>query len=386
MRIPEVRLGVISQDPEEVLPPELRNRFAGHWRVPDCLSTEQLLWATESMQARLGKVHRILAASEHIQVQVAEVRERLGIYGMMPEVAKNFRDKDRMKAAFEAAGVPCARHQAATNEKEAWDFIERVGFPVCAKPIDGAATLSTFRVEDAESYKDVLRASGLCKERPLQIEEWVTGTEQSFETVSIGGVPMWHSLTHYTPTPLDVVRNPWIQYRVVLPREVDEPQYDDIRAAGRKALDALGMKTGLSHMEWFRRNDGSVAVSEVAARPPGVQIMPLINRANDIDFFTGWGRLMIFDEFSPPKKRKYAAGCAFLRGMGEGRVKAVHGLREVLRDLESVVTDVKAPYLGQGKAISYEGEGYVIVRHPETKKVEEALEHIVSNVRVELMS
>jgi hypothetical protein len=173
---------------------------------------------------------------------------------------------------------------------------------------------------------------------------------------------------------------------VILPREIDDPCYDDIRKVGREALASLGMRTGLSHMEWFRRPDGSIAISEVAARPPGVNIMPLINRANDIDFYTGWARLMIFGEFSPPAKRKYAAGCAFLRGIGDGRVKAVHGLREVLGALGEVVTDVKAPQLGQPKAISYEGEGYVIVRHPETKVVEEALEMIVSNVRVDLMN
>ena len=385
VRLPGVRLGVVSQDPQEVLPAELRAGFAGHWRVPDCLVTDQLHWAVQGLSKQFGKCERLLAASEHIQVQVGEVRERLGIEGMDAATALNFRDKDRMKAAFEAGGVSCARHRAATNEKQAWEFLDEIGYPVCVKPIDGAATQSTFRVEDPASLRDVLRASGVSPERPLQIEEFITGEEHSFETVSIGGVPVWHSLTRYIPTPLDVVTNPWIQYRVILPREVDDAQYDGIRSAGRQALKALGMKTGLSHMEWFRRGDGSVAVSEVAARPPGVQIMPLINRAHDIDFFTGWARLMIFDEFTPPKRRKYAAGCAFLRGLGDGRVKAVHGLKEVLSDLGSLVTDLKAPYLGQTKAISYEGEGYVIVRHPETQVVEAALEHIVSKVRVDLM-
>ena len=86
-------------------------------------------------------------------------------------------------------------------------------------------------------------------------------------------------------------------------------------------------------MEWFRKEDGTVAIGEVAARPPGVSVMPLINRAHDIDFFTGWCRLMIHHEFEPPRERKYAAGCAFLRGLGAGRVVAVHGLDKVKHDL-----------------------------------------------------
>lgn len=384
-RIEGARLAVISQEPQEILPEKLRSRFAGHWRVPDCLETEQLRWAVEGLQKRLGKVERILAANEHIQVQVAQVREQLGIPGMDSATALKFRDKNKMKKAFREGGVACARSAAARNEHEAWAFVEQVGYPVCVKPVDGAATQSTFKVEDASAMRDVLRGSGPTPERPLQIEEFVVGQEHSFETVSIDGKPQWHSLTHYIPGPLEVVRNPWIQYQVILPREVDSKKYDDIRKCGRQALKALGMQTGLSHMEWFRRNDGSIAINEVAARPPGVQIMPLINRAHDIDFFTCWGRLMMFDEFTPPKERKYAAGCAFLRGLGEGRVKAVHGLDEILRDMSHLVTDYKRPPLGAPKAISYEGEGYVIVRHPETKVVADALQEIVSNVRVVLM-
>lgn len=384
--IEDARLAVISQEPEERIPLSIRRRLAGHWQVSNCLSAEQLRWAVEGLGQKLGKVQRLLAANEQIQVQVAQVREWLEIEGMDAATALRFRDKNKMKEAFRAGGVACARSCAATNDKEAWAFLEEIGYPVCVKPVDGAATQSTFRVDDAEALRDVLRASGPSPERPLQIEEFIIGEEHSFETVSVHGKPVWHSLTHYIPGPLDVIRNPWIQYQVLLPREVDTKKYDDIRKAGRQALNALGMKTGLSHMEWFRRKDGTVAVSEVAARPPGVQIMPLINRANDIDFFTAWGRLMMFDEFTPPKERKYAAGCAFLRGLGEGRVAAVHGLDEVLRDLSHLVTDVKIPQLGDPKAVSYEGEGYVIVRHPETRVVAQALQEIVSNVRVVLMS
>ena len=70
------------------------------------------------------------------------------------------------------------------------------------------------------------------------------------------------------PNPLDVVRNPWIQWCVLLPKEVEDPRYDDVRKAGYAALQALGMDTGMSHMEWFRRPDGRLAISEIAARPP----------------------------------------------------------------------------------------------------------------------
>ena len=55
---------------------------------------------------------------------------------------------------------------------------------------------------------------------------------------------------------------------MLLPRHVDGEAYADIRDLGTRAVVALGQHTGLSHLEWFRRGDGSVAISEVGARPP----------------------------------------------------------------------------------------------------------------------
>ena len=136
---------------------------------------------------------------------------------------------------------------------------------------------------------------------------------------------------------------------------------------------------------WFcHRRDGSLAISEIAARPPGAQITTLISRAHDWDAVGAWARLMVFDAIEPPAERKYAAGAAYLRGQGQGRVKAVHGLDVVQRELGHLVTDARVPKPGQPKAASYEGEGFVVVRHPETAVVADALKRIVATVRVEL--
>lgn len=381
-----VRVGVVSQDAQEVLPEALRDKLAGHWRIHDALSTEQLIWAARELAKQHGTIHRLLAVNEQIQVPLAEAREHLNVEGMNAETARNFRDKARMKALFREAGVPCARSCLVIHDAQAWQFAQEVGYPLVLKPVAGAAAQSTYRVEDAEALKNVLRASAPSAAQALQLEEFITGDEHSFETLSLNTRALWYSLTRYLPTPLEAMRNPWIQWRVVLPREIDAPQYNDIRTVGQRALQALGMQTGFSHLEWFRRRDGSLAVSEVAARPPGAQIVDLMNRAHDIDLYHAWARLMVFGEFQPPAERKHAAGAAFLRGLGSGRVKRVHGLDEALHELGSTVTDVKRPHVGQPAGTSYEGEGYVLVRHAQTKVVEEALQKIVSTVRVELVN
>ncbi|HEY2805925.1 MAG TPA: ATP-grasp domain-containing protein [Gemmatimonadales bacterium] len=378
-----VRLGVISQAPQEDLPPEIRGRLAAHWRVADVLDTTQLAAAVQALRGTLGTIDRLFGAYEQLQVPLAEVRAQLGIEGMGIEAAKNFRDKARMKSLLRAAGIPCAKHALAASESEAREAAERIGYPLVVKPPAGAGAVATTRVENEKALRDAVVAAAPDGKRPVLIEEFVTGDEHSFETVSIDGKAGWHSLTHYYPTPLEVLRNPWMQWCVVLPREADDQRYDDIRQAATRALEVLGMDTGLTHLEWFRRQDGSVAISEVAARPPGAQITTLISRAHDFDFVGAWARLMVYGTFDAPPRR-YAVGAAYLRGQGKGRVRAIHGLDVVRQELGGLLVDAKLPQPGQEPTGSYEGEGFIILRHPETSVVEQALHRLISVVRVEL--
>lgn len=370
-RLDGVRLGVITQDFADKVP----SSVAQHWRVNDVLDVEQLSWAAENVAARIGGADVLFAAYEQLQVPIAIVRERMGIDGMSAEAARNFRDKARMKDLFVEHGLPCARHARIDSAEEAMSF----GYPMVYKPLEGAGARSTFRIDTADQLREALRIAP----PPVLLEEYIVGDEHSFEGVCVDGRLVWHSLTHYRPTPLEVLQNDWIQWCIILPREIDEPQYDDIRAAGARALEVLGMRTGLCHLEWFRRRDGSIAISEVAARPPGAQIMDLVSYAHEIDFDDAWVRLMILGTFEPPE-RKWATGIAFLRGQGEGRVKALHRVEEAAREVGSLVVKAKLPQIGQAPAGGYEGEGYIIVRHAETHVVEAALEKIISLVRVEL--
>jgi hypothetical protein len=136
-------------------------------------------------------------------------------------------------------------------------------------------------------------------------------------------------------------------------------------------------------MEWFWLANDRIAISEVGARPPGAQITSLLSWAHDLDFYRAWPRLMIQGEFEPPE-RKYAVGAAYVRGQGRGRVRRISGLDEAQRRCGSLVVEVRLPKEGQTPSDSYEGDGYIIVRHPETGVVEQALRDILSIVRVEL--
>jgi hypothetical protein len=336
---------------------------------------------------KLGPPRRLLGALEQLQVPLAQARESLGVAGLDSASAMNFRDKSRMKEVLRQAGLPCARHVLADSAESAAAFALEAGFPIVAKPPAGAGGKGTFQLRSAGDLDTLLRRFPPGPADPVLLEEFVSGTEHSFDSVIISGRPAWYSISRYMPPPLQVLENPWIQWCVFLPREVAGAEFAPIREAGFRAVSALGLQTGLSHMEWFQLGDGRIAISEVGARPPGAQFTSLISWAHDLDFYHAWPRLMVFDEFEPPP-RNYAVGAAYFRGQqgaaGGVRVRAIHGLDEAQRRFGHLVVDSRLPSTGQLASDSYEGDGYAIIRHPDSGVVEDALRQIVQIVRVEL--
>jgi hypothetical protein len=382
-RLPGVRLAIISQDPLERLPQSLRAGLAGHWRIDNGLDPGQIADAVRQLAHQVGAPDRIIGSLEQLQVPLAEVRAHFGVPGLGVEAARNFRDKATMKTVLERSGLPCARHCLATMAAQARAFVAQAGLPVVVKPPAGAGAVNTFRLDEAAELERYLQMHPPTPARPVLIEEFLRGEEFSFDAVLIEGRMVWHSISCYRPAPLTVLENPWIQWCVLLPRAIDTPEFADIRRTGYEALRALGLETGMSHMEWFRRADGAIAISEAGARPPGAQFTTLISYAHDCDFYSAWPRLMVFDAFDVPERR-YATGAAYLRGTGAGRVKAIHGLDAAQREVGPLVVASQLPKAGQIQPSGYEGAGYVILRHPDTAVVEQGLRRVVEILRIEL--
>ena len=378
-----VRLAVVSQDPVEKLPVEVRNALAGFVRIDDGLSAQQLTVAVRNLSRQMGPIQALLGILEPLQEPLAEVREALRIRGMDKQEASNFRDKARMKAVLGEHDLPCARFHLCRDVEQGLAWARSIGYPIVGKPPAGAGAKTTVRAKDEGELRAFLRSVQVGPERSVLLEEFVQGQEFSFDAIAISGDVRFFSISEYHPTPLRVLEDDEVQWCVVLPRDVMDERYHKIRQAGPRALKALGLWTGMAHMEWFRRKDGSIAIGEAAARPPGAQFMTLMSYVHDTDMYRAWAQLMVTGTFEPCE-RVYSAGCVYLRGKGQGLVKAVHGLDEMREALGNLIVEAKVPKAGQPKSDSYEGEGYVIVRHTDTRVVERAVQQLADRVVVEL--
>ena len=190
----------------------------------------------------------------------------------------------------------------------------------------------------------------LGEDSPALLEEFLTGEEHTFDSVTVGGSTVWSSIADYRPPPLEVLRNPWIQWTVVLPRDITGPRYEGIHRWGPAALKALGVTDALTHMEWFARPDGSVAVSEVAARPPGAQLTSMHGYAHDFDLYRAWAELVILGRFDVPERR-FAAGRPTCAAWGTGGC-ARCGIDAVQQQIGHLVVEARLPQPGGPRPVT----------------------------------
>lgn len=380
--LPGVKVGVVTQESEDRVPDELRGRLAAHHRIADAGDAAQLVEGARAIERAWGRIDRLEGYLELLQVPLADARDALGLPGLSGATARNFRDKNRMKEVLRAAGVPVARQALVRNADDARRFAAEVGYPIVLKPLAGLGARDTQRASDEISLSSALNALLPSDTNPAQAEEFVRGEEHTFETVTVGGRSVWSSSVQYLPGPLQVLENRWMQYCILLPRETDLPHVRAFAPVNTKALAALGMQDGLSHMEWFLRDDGSPVVSEVGARPPGANIMPLLEAAHGADPWAAWVRLLVNRTWDLPP-RAFAAGCVFLRSMGSADiVRAVEGAETMRARIGPLLVAEKLPRPGQPRSSHYEGDGWVIVRHPETQGVVAALRAVLESVRI----
>jgi len=357
--------------------------FADLVTVGDTDDLAQLVAAARVLEHRHGRIHRVLGIRESLQVAVSELRRVLGVPGPDPDTAERFRNKAVMKDVLGRHGLPCARHRLIRSWTDAEALIAELGLPVVVKPLARNNCEGVWRARTIDELRAALSALHASSDNPALAEEMLVGREFTFETITIGGQVRFHSLSWYHPTPLEVMENPGSRGVIVLPRDISGPEWSDAVELGVRAITALGLDTGFTHMEWFRRDDGSLAIGEIAARPPSSFLDTMTGLANDTDVFRAWARAVVDDAFDGPFDRRYAVGCAFLRGVGHGRVLRVTGVERVQELVGRLIVEAQLPAPGAPHSDAYEGDGYIIVRHPETEVVTVAMKTIIETIGIE---
>jgi formate-dependent phosphoribosylglycinamide formyltransferase (GAR transformylase) len=342
----------------------------------------QLTAAARELCERHGPLHQIVTAQETLLLPVAQSNEALGLRGMSAAVVSRVLDKSSLKRILERAGIGTARGRLVTNDEDAVRFVAEVGFPIVLKPLGGSGGLATWRIGGAEQLNLALSLMRPSPESPVLAEQYLRGEELCLDTITIANEPRLHSVCCYRPSIMDALEDARIQWTCVMPREMNQERFRHFVERGLAAVRALEVGDAMTHMEGFLLEGGGVRFTDATLRPAGARIGPMLGFAYDTDPRLAWARAAVDGRFDGPWERKYAVGTIFLRGTGGGTVESVSGVEEVKRRVGRMVAEARLPRVGVSASATYTGDGFITLRHPETRAVEDALQLIADTVRV----
>jgi hypothetical protein len=374
----------IGDSPVEHLDSELKSWLSGYEHIASLADEAALLNAVQRIQKR-GWVDRLECTVEAIMLSTARVREQARIPGLSVDQVLVCRDKFVMKQYLRERGIPCAKTAAINTIEEGVKYAAEIGYPVIVKPRDGAGAHGTSRCDNEAGLVKALQEMGIGHPRVfVSIEEFVSGHEGFYDTLTCNGEVVFESISHYYPNVLEAMRDRSLSPYIIVTNRIDAEGYGELKSFGRRVVRELGLQTSPTHMEWFFGPKG-LYFSEIGARPPGVRFWDLYCWANDMDLYKHWAQALVYGATHPQPSRRYSAGLISVRANREGRVTGYSGLEKVQEACGRWLGEVHLPAIGSrvpDVGAGYMGHGWLHVRHPDYDECRKILDYIGQTLKI----
>jgi len=295
------QLGVIvlglADEPYELLRPELKASLTEYYRVNDMHNYDEMLRALGYFTHRYGKIDRIDSLNEYWLETEARLRTDFNIFGLKEEIAR-VKKKSLMKQTFIKAGIAVAQGRVVNTLKEAKRLIKQTGYPVVAKPDIGVGAAKTYKIHNLAELE------AFFAEKPdveYILEEFVDGVICTFDGLTDrDGNLVFFTSHQYSQGVMETVNEDNDIYYYSL-RDIPR----DLEDAGRRVLQAFGVRERFFHFEFFRLKDNRIVALEVNMRPPGGMTTDMFNYACDIDVYREWANIIVHNRFTTDYSRKY---------------------------------------------------------------------------------
>ena len=374
----------IGERPIDALDSDVKGWMVHYQQVGNVTNTGELASAVRWVQGKTW-VDRLESSVEAHTMAAAETRELCGIPGTSVRTAFLCRDKPSMKEALRQAGVPTAQSTGASSAAEVHAFADVVGYPLILKPRAAAGASGTVRVDSDAELDRALGTLGASGTESVAVEEFVEGHEGFYDTISIDGAPVYDFISHYYPNVLEAMRTRWISPQFIATNRVDTaPDYGDVRVMGQRVIDALGIGTSATHMEWFFGPKG-LRFSEIGCRPPGVRAWDLYAAGNDIDIYREWANAIVHGSVERPLSRRRAAGIVALRPDRDGTISHYDGVDAIQHRFGEHILDAHLPGQGtptQPVEAGYMANAWIRMAHPDYDTLRQMLDAVGETVHV----
>ncbi|GAA4629977.1 hypothetical protein GCM10023196_053500 [Actinoallomurus vinaceus] len=291
----------------------------------------------------------VLTFSERRVRLTAALTERFGLPGHRKTTAVLLTDKFRQRERLRDAGVDPIRSAVLTRPEDWPRCVRDVGLPAVLKPLVGEGSRSTYLLEDERDGLRLMREQS----GPVVLEQYLRGRESGpfGDYVSVESVISHGRVSHIAVTGKYPLLPPFRETGAFWPSSLPTAECDALRDLVGKALEALGVDSGVTHTEIKLTDDGPHII-EVNGRVGG-HLTELYLRALGLDLVETAGRTALgedvgrhpapatgevfFQYFNPAPRR--AAKLAAANGAAEvRRLPGIAAYRRLIQPGE-VVTD-----------------------------------------------
>ncbi len=284
----------VGDAPYSELSEKLKNTLTEYYKVDSLEDYNQVFRAVAYFSFKYGKVDWLESNNEYWLEQDAKLRTDFNIRsGAQAEEIYRIKSKAAMTQIYLDAGIPTAQQCLFDELAKTKTFVEKVGFPLIAKPEIGVGATYSYKIKNEEEWKRFL------VEKPdvsYVLEEFITGDIVSFDgIVGPKGELLFVSAIEWPPSILDiVVEEKDLCYRVI--REIPEA----LRKIGEETVCAFAVKNRFVHLEFFRLTEakkglgevGDFVALEVNMRPAGGNTPDMYNYANDSSVYRMYAEMV----------------------------------------------------------------------------------------------
>lgn len=287
----------IDMIPYDHLLPEVRSSLTDYYQVDDLRDFPAVAKACRHYLNKYGTLDWVESHNEFWLELQADLRSHFNIPGLQASQIHEIKRKSEMKKIYKKAGMRVADGELVTDLQAALKFIEKVGYPVIAKPDTGVGA------EGCHKIHNELELFMFFEDKPhadYLMEEFIHGSLCSFDGLTNQqGKIIYHTVHMYNIGVEELRRHKGEGFYYSL---IDiPPELEDI---GRKTVAAFPVKASFFHLEFFKTKDGYIPL-EVNIRPPGAFIFDMCNFASDIDLYKQWCEVLLNNPSEMNHQKKY---------------------------------------------------------------------------------
>lgn len=230
----------------------------------------------------------IVTFSESLLPLTASLAAALELPFHSPDDVTLLTDKYEQRRRLRERGADTVRTHLLTSSSEWPSAVRKVGLPAVLKPVRGEGSRNTHVVsEDAEGQALVHDLLDSGREPALVLEEFLAGRESGAYAgyVSVESLASRGVVTHLAVTGKHPMMAPFRETGQFWPSALDPAEERDVLDLASRAIDALGVRTGLLHTEIILTADGPHVievngrlgglVNDLAVRAAGVSLVRL---------------------------------------------------------------------------------------------------------------